>query len=369
MTDTLVPITEGDARRDALIKAVGFDKLSEPQRELALAIAQRYELDPMLKHVVMIEGRPYITRDGLLHVAHRSGVFDGIEVSDPVLDDQADAAGRRYWRARCSVWRKDFARPFVYPGRYPVQGGNAKYAEEMAVKVAEVMTLRRAFDVSAPTVEERWDGDLEEHQPVEQPASLAERALLRAAEIERARLVSGDSEDDGTYTGAAQEAVAVVEQAVAEEEELRDAEPVRAQNALEAFSEWASSQDRQEIIAASKRLFPDITRFSDLQPEQLEAIQAEVERAGEEADALAELEAIKAQEPQAPDAPVVAQDAPGGAEPVEAESAAAPEPAPSPGAFQPPVLCGAVSPLSGASCTLDAGHKSATHRAGLKEAW
>jgi hypothetical protein len=33
------------------------------------------------------------------------------------------------------------------------------------------------------------------------------------------------------------------------------------------------------------------------------------------------------------------------------------------------VLCGDVSPLSGATCTLDKGHKTKTHRAGVSESW
>src|SRR5690349_14721399 len=141
----LVPLTEGDQRRDALLRALGFDKLNEGQRELALSISSRYDLDPMLRHVVMVDGKPYITRDGLLHVAHKSGDFDGIEVDPPTLD-----ADKRYYRTTARVYRKSFSRPFVYPGRYPATGGNARYNEEMAIKVAEVMTLRRAFDVSAP---------------------------------------------------------------------------------------------------------------------------------------------------------------------------------------------------------------------------
>lgn len=40
------------------------------------------------------------------------------------------------------------SRPFTFPGRYPATGGNAKYAPEMALKVAESMSLRRAFDVT-----------------------------------------------------------------------------------------------------------------------------------------------------------------------------------------------------------------------------
>jgi len=169
MTDTAVATVNADEKRKlALLKAVGLDRLAPEQRELAVNLATRYDLDLLLKHLVIIEGRAYITRDGLIHVAHRSGQFDGIEVTRPVLDD-------RYWRATCSVFRKDMSHPFVYHGRYPAAGGNAKYNEEMAVKVAEVATLRRAFDVSAPTVEERWE-DAAPPEPAAPRPSLAERA-------------------------------------------------------------------------------------------------------------------------------------------------------------------------------------------------
>ena len=60
-------------RKAALLRAIGLDRVPDEQRELALNIAQRYDLDLMLQHLVLVDGRPYITRDGLLHVAHRSG--------------------------------------------------------------------------------------------------------------------------------------------------------------------------------------------------------------------------------------------------------------------------------------------------------
>lgn len=174
-----------DPREVALLKAIGFDRLAPEQRELALNIAQRYELDVMLKHLVMVDGKPYITRDGLLHVAHRSGNLDGIETTEPVIVD-------KFWTARCSVYRKDMSRPFTYGGRYPVDGQNRKFAPEMAIKVAEVMALRRAFDVAAPAMEERWDLD---QTPVESASaaapSLAERAAARAAEVVDAIAPSG----------------------------------------------------------------------------------------------------------------------------------------------------------------------------------
>ena len=176
MTDTaLAPVQ--DKRELALLKAIGFDRLAPEQRELALNISNRYGLDPLLKHIVMIEGRAYITRDGLLHVAHESGQLDGIvlESGPEIVED--------FWRATVSVYRKDMSHPFRYAGRYPTKGGNQRYAPEMAVKVAEVMALRRAFDVAAPAAEERWDVETAvPSEPAPRP-SLAERVAEKAAEV------------------------------------------------------------------------------------------------------------------------------------------------------------------------------------------
>ena len=161
-------------RQTAILKAIGLDRVQPEQREVALAIAKRYELDLMLKHLVLVDGKPYITRDGLLHVAHRSGQLDGIEVTDPVLEDN-------YWRARCSVYRKDMSRPFTYAGRYPAKGGNQKFAPEMAVKVSEVMALRRAFDISAPVIEERWDRD--DIAPIESEPTITDSIAAAQARV------------------------------------------------------------------------------------------------------------------------------------------------------------------------------------------
>jgi hypothetical protein len=179
MTDSLPATTQStDEKRGlALLKAVGFDRLAPEQRELALAICNRYDLDPLLKHLVMIEGRAYITRDGLLHVAHRSGALDGIVSSEPELTGE-------YWRATVSVYRRDMSHPFTYTGRYPAKGGNQRFAPEMAVKVGEVMALRRAFDVAAPTAEERWDLPAPELFTEPERPTLRERAQARVAELE-----------------------------------------------------------------------------------------------------------------------------------------------------------------------------------------
>lgn len=177
MTDSALVTNGTDPRELALLKAIGFDKLAPEQRELALSIAKRYDLDPMLKHLVIIDGKPFVTRDGLLWVAHRSNQLDGIEVSKPVLVDN-------YWECEASVYRKDMSRPFTFPGRFPKAGRNAAYAPEMAIKCAESMALRRAFNVAAATVDERHGDDLADIPSASAAApSLAERAAQRAAVV------------------------------------------------------------------------------------------------------------------------------------------------------------------------------------------
>src|SRR5690606_34397226 len=138
------------------------------------------------------------TRDGLLHIAHRSGQLDGIVVDqEPTLSDDG-----REWVARVSVYRKDMRFPFTFPGRYPVSGGNRDYAQEMAMKAAEAHALRRAFDVTglAALAEQRPErpsrrvtaADIAPQQPaqpepvdgelVDPDADAAEQAAAEAAE-------------------------------------------------------------------------------------------------------------------------------------------------------------------------------------------
>jgi hypothetical protein len=135
----------------AIWRTLGLDP-QMPDTQALLLVCERYGLDPLLKHAVLIDGKVYVTRDGLLHRAHTSGVFDGIEVVEgPTEQDNGD------WVAKVAVHRKDMALPITYPGRYPSSGRNRAYRPEMAIKVAEVMSLRRAFDVAVATVEEQWD--------------------------------------------------------------------------------------------------------------------------------------------------------------------------------------------------------------------
>jgi hypothetical protein len=139
----------------AVLKSLNLNP-RDPNTQALLLVCERYGLDPLLKHMVLISGNPYITRDGYLAIAHRSGEFDGMEV----LEQGADET---HFTAKVAVYRKDMGRPFTFIGRYPKGQRMAKdYGPEMAVKVAEVQALRRAFNVTGvPAADERWDEDAE----------------------------------------------------------------------------------------------------------------------------------------------------------------------------------------------------------------
>ena len=247
---TALTVADNGTREIALLKAVGLDRVQPEQRDLALAIADRYGLDVMLKHLVMVEGRPYVTRDGLLHVAHRSGLFDGIEVSRPQLEGE-------FWTASCTVYRRDMTRGFTYHGRYPAKGGNARFAPEMAVKVSEVMALRRAFDIAAPVIEERWDLDAAA-MPAEAPRqSLADRARAAVSTIAPKELPAPDQPD----------AYEDMESIPADVFDEPPAVMGPATVTSESFTAWMASNGVEKAYAASvaAELFPGVKRLNDEQ--------------------------------------------------------------------------------------------------------
>lgn len=162
--------------REAVLRHLNLDP-RKPDTHALMLVCERYGLDPVLKHMVLIKGNPYVTRDGYLHVAHASGQFDGLEVVDTGKDDT-------HWWAKVSVYRKDMTRPITMIGRYPLDGDNRKYGPEMAVKTAEVACLRRAFDVGGiGSSDEQWDAvDVNEVSNVDADLIVRFRALPEEAQ-------------------------------------------------------------------------------------------------------------------------------------------------------------------------------------------
>lgn len=186
--DNAIAFREGD---EQMLAYLGLDP-RKPADRAAVAVAQHYGLDPLLKHVIVIPGGGvYITRDGLLHLAHRSGQLDGITVDQPpTLDRDSNE-----WVAVVTVHRKDQRHGYRFPGRYPVSGKNKAYAPEMALKAAEAHALRRAFAVTGLPTED-------EHRPDPAP-----RTGLAAAQVaaEEAPVAPPLEVEDEPYTYAESE--------------------------------------------------------------------------------------------------------------------------------------------------------------------
>lgn len=130
----------GKVQMSKLLQAVGINA-NDPVHQAALLACDKYDLDPLRKEVIVIpRGGPYVTRDGYLRVAHRSGQFDGM-----VTEETGETP--THWTARVAVYRKDMKHPFTYDGRYPKAGTNKQYGPEMAIVRAERTALSRAFPV------------------------------------------------------------------------------------------------------------------------------------------------------------------------------------------------------------------------------
>jgi hypothetical protein len=141
------PAERGAVITDEVLRVLGLDRRIPAVVALVL-VCERYGFDPLLGHVEIIKtsGGPtwYVTRDGYLDVAHRSGVLDGIETD--VWE------GEHGWGAVATVYRKDMSHPFVYKGgcgKAEPQGRQG-HGPEMAVARAERRALKRAFNIVVP---------------------------------------------------------------------------------------------------------------------------------------------------------------------------------------------------------------------------
>ena len=135
-----------------VLRYLGLDPADIGTRALVL-LASRYGLDPLLGQVAVIRTvagrRVYVTRDGLLAVAHRTGRLDGIVVEEERRSSTDDG-----WTARVSVYVKGCAHPFTYGAQCKDTEAQAKAGNgpEMALARAERRALRRAFSVPAGNV-------------------------------------------------------------------------------------------------------------------------------------------------------------------------------------------------------------------------
>jgi hypothetical protein len=168
---TLAPYRErvrvGERER-SILAIIGLDP-DNPISHAVVAVADRYGLDPVLGHIQVIKNGllPYITRDGYLDIAHRSGHFNGMETVDKPHREGAE------WVATVAVYRDDMTHPFTYTGWADVSADNA-HARDMAIARAERRALKRAFNVSTPRA---FAEDEEDDRPAPAPAPQARQQI------------------------------------------------------------------------------------------------------------------------------------------------------------------------------------------------
>lgn len=144
-------VEDGKLRMSEILKAVGIDP-SHPAHQAALLACERYQLDPLMKHIIIIKGNVYVTTDGYRHHAEQTGEHNGTVVVET-------GETPSHWTATVAVYRKGVDHPFTFPGRYPKAGTNKQYGIEMAIVRAERNALARAFPIAGVRAEPDMDRD------------------------------------------------------------------------------------------------------------------------------------------------------------------------------------------------------------------
>jgi hypothetical protein len=136
-------------------------QITAPIGRLIVLLAQRYGLDPALKHLEVIPAKSglavYVSADGWRFIADRSGELDGITFVDV-------SQGEHGWRATVHVWRKGCSHPFE--GRAGC-GFDEKQVDPEAVAVTRATrrALRNGF-ASSIRVEAEYQPLFADQEPV-----------------------------------------------------------------------------------------------------------------------------------------------------------------------------------------------------------
>jgi hypothetical protein len=156
--------------------------------DLVIDICTELELDPLLGELIPFRGRPYITEAGLMKIANRSGELDGMNVDSEYADP--DGRGPR-WIATVTLYKKGCSQPFTFRAdqleyQNPSSGVWQKNKRSMTEKCCNCKTIRHAFEVSLPSIEEmavnEYGITAEESQTEARAEAKAEAAESQAAD-------------------------------------------------------------------------------------------------------------------------------------------------------------------------------------------
>jgi len=217
----MLPVATNDSpwsrEQVELIKRTVAKGASDDELKLFLHLASRYDLDPFTRQIWFIkygdDAHIFTGRDGFLHIAHRSGAFNGMQTQ---LREEPVPFEIRYYNRKekkvevltrpsqfvavCTVYRKDMSEPFVcevWESEYSTgQGLWPTKRRVMIQKVAEASTLRRAFDISGLYLPEEVSENEVEVVSGDQPSlafsKLKEALLSKVSEL--AQLSGGETD-------------------------------------------------------------------------------------------------------------------------------------------------------------------------------
>jgi len=157
-------------RMELVKQKVGKD-LNQTEWELLLYMAKLYNLNPLLNEIFAIKfrGQPaqiFTGRDGLLKIAHKSGMFDGmktvllVEQNGEVLETDIAPKGAEILGAKTYVWRRDMSHPVVASVKFSEYDKKRSIwlekPDTMIKKCSESFALRRAFSIHALYIPEEF---------------------------------------------------------------------------------------------------------------------------------------------------------------------------------------------------------------------
>src|SRR5829696_7002615 len=123
---------------------------ASPQAHALVLVCKRYQLDPLLGHVSLYDGKPYVHFAAYLHIANADPHFDGIECVREWSDDT-------YYWATVRVHRDDRNFPAERTGKsrkVKKKRDGSTYEDDQADAKAFAQAARRAlrmaFNVDAP---------------------------------------------------------------------------------------------------------------------------------------------------------------------------------------------------------------------------
>jgi len=149
------------AENRELANSMWSGKLKPAELKALNNVCMLYGLDPLQKQVVVLGGNLYVTKSGILNIAHQDeNPPEGIEVVPATKQEREDSGVpplSHYWKA--VVYKRGMAKPFIEFGEANTQNVRLHQADwrvisDMAKTRAVNRALRNAYRIGMTSIEE-----------------------------------------------------------------------------------------------------------------------------------------------------------------------------------------------------------------------